>query len=186
MRCKDKDLEGLTIEPYVETQNSEMTFSDEEITNYYDLIVGEGVSHLAFYNKTNYSSQDFLRDMKDKSCALWILKIKGKLAGGFLLDGFQGKAAFSHFYSARFTWGGLNVKIFREAAKMLLTYESEPGVYALDVLIGLTPVSQQKVHDFIDNVGCKYLCIIPNMTYNAAKKCSEPGRLSYFDRECFK
>jgi hypothetical protein len=74
--------------------------------------------------------------------------------------------------------------VFREVIKSLLTIETDNG-YMFDLFLGITPVWHDMGNKFNEKMGGIEACTIPNLTYNARKKQSEPGKLFYFTRECY-
>jgi len=161
------------------------SISDDEIMGYYDQIVEEGMSDIVFYNKVDYTREDFLETVKSPGVFFYLVKYNGEVCGGAMLDGFQAKMAFAHYYTMKKTWGtGLNVTLFREVVRSLLTIETENG-YLFDLIVGITPVWHVKGNRFNEKIGGVEACTIPNIIYNATKKISEPGKIFYFTRECY-
>lgn len=176
----------LEIVPYVYNDGS-WNFSDRFIESLFVRAYQEGFGETVFCDGMFSLPSEFRRHLQSPGVAGYLLFWDGQVCSMNWLDTFSARAAVSHYFPLD-TAGFRNpVKIGRAFLDFVFSLKmpSDKTTYCLDMLTGLTLVSNIAARKFLKLTGWKEGCILPCGIYHKKEGKSGPAVLSYVTRGGF-
>lgn len=174
-------MKNLELIPYIEIDGIP-TFANSDILSIYDRIIEEGKEYI-FKDGTICNGAIFLETMKNGQTALYVTYYKKEMLGIVWLNRFEGKLARVHWC----TFDGFSAKQKIQAGRYInekiMDMKDAKGNYVFDLLLGYTPVTNNKAIQFICFCGGIIGEVIPNLIWNNNEGKSEPGVISYYSRD---
>lgn len=158
-------------------------FRDSEIKGFYDRMVREGTADKVFYDGTVKSADDFLRMMRGRGNALYVVFEQAEPWGFCWLNHFKMKSARIHFCAFRPAWGRAH-EYARGSMSQLINLRLADGSYWHDVFCGYTPETNKLAIRMLKQAGMKIVGTIPNKLWIASEKRTVGAVVSYFSRDC--
>lgn len=173
---------NVSLLPYCEVDGIS-TFRDSEILGFYDRMVGSGTVESVFSDGQINSREDWLRAMKSPENFLYVVYADENISAIFWLNNVEIKQARFHycfFYSA---WKKGSIKIGKKILEILMNKKNSlSDDYLLDVLIGITPISNKPAVKFAKLLGWKIIGTLPFGAWSNKKQKSESAIISYYTR----
>lgn len=151
----DKQLE---IIPY--TLNA---VPDSHLSQIYRRIVRERTVYKTFYDGSVQNTRDFINFVKSDKNRFFFVNYQGKEAGFFWLTEFVAKTAFINYCLFNEFWGKEGYLIGSKCLDMILHQKEPHDEYKIDVLLGLTPVTNKLAMNFLVKNGMKVIGRVPKL-----------------------
>ena len=157
------------------------TFSDSAIMHLFDRMEQEGLVDTVFYSGTVRDRLAFLGMMKGMN-RLYVIELRGELAGFCWLNGFNHRRANFHFCFFSNLRGELAVEVGRWAFETLLNLPDKEGRPLFDLFTGLVDVENVPAMKWCAAMGLEQLGILPSAIWNARKGQSVSAAFWYAER----
>jgi len=149
-------------------------YTDSQLRALYDRVISEEKDYV-FYDGTITSSDDFIRMVKSEGTTLYVIYHTTTLVLMVWLNRLEGAIA-------RINWCSFDDASTRTKIKAGRFFNKVITDRVFDLLIGYTPLSNEKAIKFIKLCGGKIVGEVPNLIWNEDKGESEDGIISYYER----
>ncbi len=172
---------GLSITP-IYAKDCTLNYSDEYFAHVYRRLVREETVYKIFYDGSVRNTNDFIKFIRDKKNELFFVEYDGKEVGFFWLTKFREKSAFINYCFYKRFWGEKALHISKSCIGFLFNRIDAYGDHILDVLLGLTPVTNKLAITFLLKNGMKVIGKIPGMLYDFREEKTVDAVFSYKQR----
>jgi len=174
-------MENYSLVQYAATDGIP-TFTDSFIKGLFERMQQEGLIGLVFFDGSAKTPDDFLTMMKFGRNKLFVIEFKGKLAGCVWLNNFEMRRADFHFCFFSTLRGQDAIDVGKQVVIELLTMKNDNGDFVFDLLVGLTPTTNEAAVRWCERMEFSSVGILPAAAWDAALGKSVPGLISYVER----
>lgn len=169
--AEDKQLE---ITPYIFN-----VIPDSYLSQIYRRTVREKVIYKTFYDGSVQNTHDFVDFVKNEKKRFYIVRYQGRDAGFFWLTEFVKKSAFINYCLFNEFWGKEGRRIGSQCLNAILHEKDQHDKYKLDVLLGLTPVTNGLAMNFLFKNGMIVIGKVPMLVHDHTKGGKVDAVLAY-------